>query len=630
MLGALIRLLVANLLGNLVRALRNLPRALRRRPPWVRLRLEEPLAARPSRPGPFRRRAPSLASLSKLCEELADDPHVEGVVVELHTLSGGWAQARELSGILARLGRTKETIAHLSTPSLREYVVACAARRIVVDESGPLGLHGLAAEALFFGRAVERAGGRAEAEFRGEYKSMGEMFTRDDMSPAHREALDAVLDGILADVALQVAAARGVSQERAAQLVEAGPYLPADALAAGLVDEVAYADTVVPDAASPRAWARARWLPLTWKPLFARRRKVAVVALHGPIVGGEGSGRRSFGAVAAARALGAVREDRRCAAVVLHIDCRGGSAPASDLVWHAVKRVAERKPVVAYLHDVAASGGYYVACAAQKIVASPTTLTGSIGVVAGKVSLAGLYEKLGVTSVVLARGSAATMGLVSRGYSFEERRRLAAEVNALYAQFVAKVAAGRGLGVNVAERHARGRVWLGAAAHERGLVDALGGVDDAVALAAELAGEALDPVERRGYPAPPVAARAAVGRRAAPRTRARGARRARGVDRARPGTTAARRAAGRGRLAILHGDHQLLGGVGLRERHHLHVHQPVRPRRRQHLGLGDRLAALGPDDPHRAARRDGRAHLGELVERRAALRRQEHHVGARG
>lgn len=156
MLGALLRLLVANVLGNLVRLLRNVPRALRRRPRWVRVRLDQALPARPGRVGPLRRRAPSLAAVAKAFAELAADARVEGVVVELHTLSGGWAQARELAGVLARLSREKQTIAHLSSPSLREYVVACAARRVVVNESGPLALHGLAAETLFSGAPSTR------------------------------------------------------------------------------------------------------------------------------------------------------------------------------------------------------------------------------------------------------------------------------------------------------------------------------------------------------------------------------------------------------------------------------------------------------------------------------------------
>jgi protease-4 len=498
----LLRLIFANILGNLLILLRDLLRLPRRRPAWVRVELKEPLPARPPHRRFLRRRTPSLAGLARLLRDLAGDRRVEGVIVELHTLSGGWAQARSLRDLLARLRAAgKQVVVHLSTPSTRELYVACAATRIAVDESGPIGLIGLAAEALFFRRALEQAGALAETEYRGAYKSMGEVLVRDDMSPAQREATDAILDRVQAELASALAESRGVDEARATELLEGGPYTAAQALALGLVDEVAYADELLADRkpATPRAWRRARLLPLRWKPLFPRRKRVAVLPLHGAIVSGEGSGKR-LGAEAAARALAALREDPRIAAAVLHIDSRGGSAPASDLIWHQVVRLAAKKPVVAYLHDIAASGGYYIACAATRIVAQPTTLTGSIGVVAGKVSLAGLFERAGVRSVVLARGPASTMLRVSHPYTDEERRRLAAEVDALYAQFVDKVAGGRRLDRDEAERHARGRVWTGLDAHERGLVDLLGDVEDAVRAAEELVGAPLTPVDAAVLP----------------------------------------------------------------------------------------------------------------------------------
>jgi protease-4 len=173
----------------------------------------------------------------------------------------------------------------------------------------------------------------------------------------------------------------------------------------------------------------------------------------------------------------------------LHIDSRGGGAAASDLIWREVTRLAAQKPVVAYLHDVAASGGYYIACAATRIVAQPATLTGSIGVVAGKLSFAGLLEKVGLHAVVLRRGAASAMLRASVDYSDEERRRLRAELDAMYGQFVSKVAAGRSLDPAATEASAQGRVWLGADARPRGLVDELGPVEAALRLARSLAGE---------------------------------------------------------------------------------------------------------------------------------------------
>jgi protease-4 len=484
--GALARLVFLNILGNLILAPFALLSALRSRPRWARIDVKEPLPARPARRG--LRRGPSLARLAEAIDALARDRRIDGVVVTLGPLAGGWAKAQSLRGVLARLPRHgKRLVVHLSSPGMREYYVATAADTIAVDESGPVSLVGLAAEVTFFGGAFAKVGVEAQAEYRGKYKSFAETFTRADMSPAHREAVDALLDDVHADVVAAVAAARGLDRDRAASLVAGGPHTPAAAAAAGLVDHVAYIDELE-DRLEVKLAPYRRGVRLRWRPLV-RRRSVRILSLHGTIVPGEGAGlpRRAVAADAAVRALAAARADRRVGAVVLHIDSRGGSAAASDLIWHEAARVAKKKPVVAYMEDAAASGGYYIACAAKTIVAQPGTLTGSIGVVAGKLALAGLYERLGLHTVTLVRGEAAAMNSAAHPYSDEERRRLVAEVDALYAQFVGKVAAGRGLSVDEVEAAAAGRVWSGRAAHARKLVDVLGDVDDAVRAAEGLA-----------------------------------------------------------------------------------------------------------------------------------------------
>jgi protease-4 len=237
------------------------------------------------------------------------------------------------------------------------------------------------------------------------------------------------------------------------------------------------------------AWLRWQLRPLRVPRWRRRQPRVRIVALHGSIVSGEGNEwpRSQLGADAAMRALAAARKDPGVGAVVLHVDSPGGSAPASDLIWREVVRLKAAKPVVAYFDDVAASGGYYLACAAHKIVAQPGTLTGSIGVVAGKMNLGGLFERVGVRTEVLTRGPAAAMLSPARGFNDEERRRLEAEVDAVYQQFLHKVAAGRGRSVDDIHAVAQGRVWTGTDAHARGLVDELGGIDAAVRLARELA-----------------------------------------------------------------------------------------------------------------------------------------------
>jgi protease-4 len=500
-------------IGNLVRLLFRF-----RRPRWVTIDVKDPL---PARPAPRRRwlggpAQMSLAHLDALATRLGRDAKLVGVVVRLEAAPGGWARLQTLRSILGRLRSTgKHVVVHLSSPSMREYLVATVANTIVMDESGPLGLIGIAAQASFFGGALEKLGARFEVAYRGAYKSFAETFSRADMSPAHKEALDAILDRLDEEARAMLASGRRVDPARAAELLNGGPYMPADALAAGLIDHVAYFDVLGetlgaspgPMHGMPRdvppvaAWLRWQYRSLRVPHPFRRRAKrVRVLSLHGGIVGGEGGEwpRAQLGSDAAIRALAAARKDPHVGAVVLHVDSSGGSAPASDLIWHEVTRLKAEKPVVAYFDDVAASGGYYLACAAHRIVAQPGTLTGSIGVVAGKLNLAGLFERAGVHTAVLTRGPAAAMLSPARGFSDEERRRLEAEVDALYQQFVRKVAEGRGRSVEDIHAVAQGRVWTGADAHARGLVDELGGVDAAVRLARDLA--KLPPVPANAPP----------------------------------------------------------------------------------------------------------------------------------
>lgn len=498
-IGALLRLVFSNVLGNLWIALRNLPRipvAAFARTPWVEVEIDTPLSARKKKKRWFGKESQSLQRLEEVFDELGGDRQLEGVVLRVRALPHGWARLQTLRRSIERLrGRGKRVVAHLSGPSAAEYYVACACDSIVVDEAAPIHLVGVAAEALFFADALAKLGVQAETEYRGAYKSFAETFSRSDMSEAHREALDAILDRIEDELCASIAAARGVDRDRAAQMLTGGPYQPSRAAEEGIIDAVRYYDELPAFLGSeklrlrsPKAWRKRRFRRLRWKPLFSRR-EVRVLSLHGSIVTGEGSSfpRPNLGSRAAVRAIDEARKADHVAAVVLHVDSRGGSAHASDLIWRAVVRLGRSKPVVAYFDDFAASGGYYLACAANAIVAQPLTLTGSIGVVSGKLNLAGLYDKLGIGSVILTRGPAAAMMHASKGYSEDERRRVAEEVDALYQQFVRKVAEGRSLPVEAAERVAQGRVWTGADAHERGLVDVLGGIDAAVARAEELA-----------------------------------------------------------------------------------------------------------------------------------------------
>lgn len=474
----------------------NLMKLLRRRPRWIAVSLGGTLLQR-SRQQWLRRSALSIAELEKLRRVLARDRRVEGIVLYIDHLRAGWAKLSELRQVIAgwrALG--KRVIAHLSSPGNREYYVATACDQILMDESGSLALTGLAIESSFYGEALRRAGIEPQLEHRGEFKSFAETFTRADMSPAHRQALDAILDGLGEELVSAIASGRQRDADASRELVNSGPYLPAAALATGLVDEICYRDQLADRLragrtsrlATHRSYLASRpaWY---WPGLIRGQRQIAVLSLEGTIAAGETRDRmiRTCGADTAARALTALRRTRSVAAVVLHVDSRGGSAAASDLIWHAVARLAGEKPVIAHLGDVAASGGYYLVAPCHWIVAPPVTLTGSIGAVAGKFAVEGLLRNLGIGTELLRRGRAAGMSSVRLGYDEVGWERLRCQLEGVYQQFMARVASGRQKDLAEVEEVARGRAWTGADAKSRGLIDQLGTLEDAVKVAAERA-----------------------------------------------------------------------------------------------------------------------------------------------
>lgn len=494
---------------NLLVAPRNLMRWLRRRPEWVSLKIDGHVAERQP-PRRFFRRSHklSVASLEELCEAVAAEPKVRGLVLEIDAVEAGWARLEAMRTAVLRLRSSgKRVVAHLSSPGNREIYLAAACDEVLVDESGPVGLTGLALERGFYGEALRRLGVDPEIDRIGAWKSFAETFTDGAISPANREALEAILDVIEARLLAALCEGRKIETARARALVDGGPWLADRALAEKLVDAVLYRDEVALRLGDGKRPARIEEASrfLRRRPRFRRlglgRRRVAVLTLEGTIVPGEGTNlmQRSCGSASAGRALSSLREDERVAAVVLHVDSRGGSSAASDLIWRDVARLAAAKPVVACFGDAAASGGYYIAAPCAWIVAQPATLTGSIGVIAGKLSIERLLERLSIGTAVLTRGKAAAMGSLRRGYDPTERERLRGEIAGVYRQFVEKVAAGRKLTVAKVDEVGQGRVWTGEAAAKRGLVDQIGGVGDAIRAAEERArrkaGERFDVVD---------------------------------------------------------------------------------------------------------------------------------------
>ena len=455
-------------------------------------------------PDPYGRLLARLAAI-------AADGGIPAVAVRIDGLSLGSGRVEELRAALLRIGARKPVIAYLTGGGTREYWLASAATAVAVPPGSALEVTGLSTSNLYLRDALGKAGIGFEVVAVGAYKSAPEPLVREGPSPAAREATDALLDDVFGRFVADVAMARRLPPERVRALVDQGLFGSAEAKEAGLVDAVLWPDEL--EGFVQRAAGRALRLagPYEPEPVRSARRwgtapVIEVIRVEGTITSGRGT--RGLGAdVAGAESIVAqlrrAAADRDVKAIVLRVESPGGDGLASDLIWRAVVKARERKPVIASMGDYAASGGYLAAAGADVIVAEPTTLTGSIGVFVLKPELSGLLAKLGIARVSFARGELSELTALGKPWTEKERAAVRRQVDAFYALFVGRVAEGRKLPREMVEAVAGGRVWTGRQAAERGLVDRLGSLDDAVALAAERARLTRADVQvRRAEPAP--------------------------------------------------------------------------------------------------------------------------------
>ena len=446
----------------------------------------------------FERRPPSLRTLVESLERAADDPKVSGVLVRVSSLpTSGWGQVQELRNAITRFRASgKPAYAHLEFCGNKEYYLATACTKVYAVPTALLDITGLETEVTFFRGTLDKLGVQAQFEGVGKYKNAPNQFTEKGFTEPHREQMEALLDSLYDEYVAGIAQSRGLGTEAVQALIDQGPYDAVAAKKAGLVDELLYRDQLLSRLSAAEEVKPARYVKRSRSVSFDGRPRIALVYAVGEIIPGESQhspfGGSFAGSDTVAGALRKAREDSSIKAILLRVDSPGGSGTASDVIWREVELARKKKPVVVSMGDVAASGGYYIAMGSDAIVAQPGTITGSIGVFGGKFSLRGLYEKIGLSKEILTRGEHAALFSEYRPWSDEERKRVRALMVAFYDDFIAKAAKGRRKQPDEVHAVAQGRVWTGAEAKQIGLVDHLGGLDVALAVAKERAKIAKD------------------------------------------------------------------------------------------------------------------------------------------
>ena len=461
----------------------------------------------------------SLTGLVMQFKKAKADARIKAILLDVNMSGAGWGKSEEIRDAITDFRSSgKPVYAFMELGLNKEYYIATACNKIYVPPPGELFINGLAADVMFFRGSLDKLGIYPDIYQIGKYKSAGDMFTQKQMTDAHREYINSLLDDLYGRYVNAIAQARHKTPEEVRALIDNAPYNAAKAKEAGLIDESAYRDDVEKQIKAKLGYKDSD----TFAPVrgadyrdvspeslgLNKGERIAVIYATGTIGSGSSenspSGEQSIGSDTLAKAVSDAAADKSIKAIVLRVDSPGGSGLASDVIWHAVEVANQKKPLVVSMSDVAASGGYYISAAASKIVAQPSTITGSIGVVAGKPVMRGFYDWLGVSNEYVLRGKNAGMFRETEKFSDEERVKFEDWIKTTYYQdFVPKVAKGRNKDAQSIDSVGQGRVWTGAQAKDRGLVDEFGGLDRAIEVAKQLAKIPADKgVERVIFPYP--------------------------------------------------------------------------------------------------------------------------------
>ena len=472
---------------------------------------------------PFRRifggQPQSLGSLLAQFRKAKVDKRITAVLLDIDMSETGWAKSEEIRTAIEDFRTSgKPVYAYMETGLNKDYYIATACDKIFVPPPGELFTIGLAADVMFFRGSLDKLGVYPDMYQIGKYKSAGDTFTQKQMTDAHREYINSMLDDLYGRYLDGISKARKKSVDEVKALIDEAPYSAAKAKEIGLIDGALYHDDVEKELKKRLGYkdtddlhiARGGdYKQITQESLGLNKgEKIAIVYAAGDITSGRstfsGNGQETIGSDSLVKTINDVRDDRSIKAIVLRIDSPGGSGLASDIIWRAIEAAKAKKPIVVSMSDVAASGGYYIACNANKIVAEPSTITGSIGVVGGKPVLKGFYDWIGVSNEYVMRGKNAGMFRESEKFSDTERAKFQEFLKNTYDDFTSKVAKGRGKEQTYIDSIGQGRVWTGFQGKERGLVDEYGGLDKAIELAKQLANIPADKgIQRVILPQPP-------------------------------------------------------------------------------------------------------------------------------
>ncbi|KMQ52423.1 signal peptidase [Chitinispirillum alkaliphilum] len=432
-----------------------------------------------------------IKDLVRALDYASRDDRVKGVVARLDGSPFPYADVQEIRDAVARFRMSgKPAVAYAETfgeaqPGNSSYYLATAFDSVFLQPSGDLNLTGLISQSPFLRRTMEKLDVEPQLGAREEFKTAKNLFTEDGYTEQHREVNQTIIDSVLGSMVRDIARARNIEEGSVRELISQGPYNARQALENGLVDGLKYRDEIF-DLMRQRAGDDSRFLYVNryiqrLRPETRRGRAVALIYAQGTVARGRSrynpmSGERVMGAQTISAAIRAAVRDNNVGAIVLRINSPGGSYVGSDIIWREISNAREAGiPVIASMGAVAGSGGYFIAMNSDRIIAQPSTITGSIGVVAGKFDARGLYNKFGITFDDVTTDPNATIWSLVHQYTDEQWEQIQSWLDNIYDDFVSKVAAGRDMERERVLEIARGRIYTGTEALEIGLVDSIGG-----------------------------------------------------------------------------------------------------------------------------------------------------------